>query len=94
MKKQLLATLFILASLGVTGQAQALPVLNTITLNDIAPTPGSAATKLPNGVLQLTDNNRSDPTYQIGSAYSTSPVGIETFHANFSFQYTDRKAHV
>jgi hypothetical protein len=88
MKKQLLATLFILGCLGITGQAQALPMLNTITLDDIAPTPGSSATKLPGGVLQLTDNNRSDPTYQIGSAYSSSPVGITTFHANFSFQYT------
>jgi len=88
MKKQLLATLFMLGCLGINSQAHALPVLNTITLDDIAPTPGSSATKLPDGVLQLTDNNRSDPTYQIGSAYSTSPVGIVTFNANFSFQYT------
>ncbi|WP_170181210.1 PEP-CTERM sorting domain-containing protein [Chlorobaculum thiosulfatiphilum] len=65
-----------------------MPVLNTITLDDIAPTPGSSATKLPDGVLQLTDNSLSDPEYQIGSAYSTSPVGIETFNATFSFQYS------
>lgn len=73
---------------GITSQAYAVPVLNTITLDDIAPTPGSSATKLPDGVLQLTDNSLSDPEYQIGSAYSTSPVGIETFNATFSFQYS------
>jgi hypothetical protein len=88
MKKQLLATLFMLGCLGITGQAQALPMLKTITLDDITPTSGSSATKLPGGVLQLTDNNRSDPTYQIGSAYSKSTVGIGTFNATFSFQYT------
>jgi hypothetical protein len=73
---------------GITSQAYAVPVLNTITLDDIAPTPGSSATKLPDGVLQLTDNSLSDPEYQIGSAYSISPVGIETFNATFSFQYS------
>jgi hypothetical protein len=77
-----------LGCLGITSQARAVPVLNTVTLDDIAPTPGSSATKLPNGVLQLTDNSVSDPAYQIGSAYSTSPVGIETFNATFSFQYS------
>lgn len=88
MKKQFLATLFMLGCLGITRPAHAVPVLNTITLDDIAPTSGSSATKLDNGVLQLTDNSLSDPTYQIGSAYSTSPVGIETFNATFSFQYS------
>ncbi|NTV08752.1 MAG: PEP-CTERM sorting domain-containing protein [Chlorobium limicola] len=88
MKKQLLATLFMLGCFGITSQTYAVPVLNTITLDDIAPTPGSSATKLPDGVLQLTDNSLSDPEYQIGSAYSTSPVGIETFNATFSFQYS------
>jgi hypothetical protein len=87
-KKQLLATLIMLGCSGITSQAYAVPVLNTITLDDIAPTPGSSATKLPDGVLQLTDNSLSDPEYQIGSAYSTSPVGIETFNATFSFQYS------
>ena len=88
MKRQLLATLFMLGCFGITSQAHAVPVLNSVTLDDIAPTPGSSATKLPNGVLQLTDNSVSDPAYQIGSAYSTSPVGIETFNATFSFQYS------
>lgn len=73
----------------ISSQAYAVPVLNTVTLDDIAPTHGSSATKLSDGVLQLTDNSVSDPTYQIGSAYSTSPVGIETFNAKFSFQYSD-----
>lgn len=77
-----------LGCFGLTSQAHAVPVLNSVTLDDIAPTPGSSATKLPDGVLQLTDNSLSDPTYQIGSAYSTSPVGIETFSATFSFQYS------
>jgi hypothetical protein len=87
MKKQLLATLFMLGCLGITSQADATPILYTITLDDISPTPGSSAVKLPDGVLQLTDNSLNDPTYQLGSAYSTSPVGIETFNATFSFQY-------
>ncbi|AOS83615.1 hypothetical protein BIU88_05305 [Chlorobaculum limnaeum] len=77
-----------LGCFGITSQAHAVPVLNSVTLDDIAPTPGSSATKLPDGVLQLTDNSLSDPAYQIGSAYSTSPVGIETFNATFSFQYS------
>jgi hypothetical protein len=89
MKKLNIATLFLLGSLGLSSQAHAAPVLNTITLNDIAPTPGSSATKLSDGVLQLTDNNLIDPTYQLGTAYSTSPVGIETFNASFSFQFFD-----
>lgn len=77
-----------LGCFGITSQAHAVPVLNSVTLDDIAPTPGSSATKLPDGVLQLTDNSLSDPSYQIGTAYSTSPVGIETFKATFSFQYS------
>jgi len=72
---------------GITSQASAEPVLNTITLDDIAPVPGSTATKLPDGILQLTDNNIADPSYQIGAAYSTSPVGIVTFNATFSFEF-------
>jgi hypothetical protein len=87
MKKHLLAALFMFGCLGITSKADAIPYLNTITLDDISPTSGSSATKLPDGVLQLTDNSLSDPSYQIGSAYSTSPVGIETFNATFVFQY-------
>jgi len=84
MKKQLFATLIMLGCLGVTTQARA----DTITLDNISPTSGSSAIKLSNGVLQLTDKSVSDPTYQIGSAYSTSPVGFETFSASFSFQFS------
>jgi hypothetical protein len=89
MKTRLLTTLLTLGIFCISSQANAVPVLNSVTLDDIAPTPGSSATKLSDGVLQLTDNSVTDPTYQIGSAYSTSPVGIETFHATFSFQYSD-----
>ena len=78
----------LLGCLGINSQASAVPVLNTVTLDDIAPTAGSSATKLPDGVLQLTDNTKPDASYQIGSAYSTSPVGIESFHATFSFQFS------
>lgn len=88
MKKQLLAALIMLGCLGITTQARA----DTITLDNISPTSGSSATKLSNGVLQLTDNSVSDPTYQIGSAYSTSPVGFETFSASFSFQFSGASA--
>ena len=48
---------------------------------------GTTATKLPGGILRLTDNNLADPLYQIGAAYSTSPVGIVTFNATFSFDF-------
>lgn len=89
MKKRFFAFLLMLGICSTTIEAQAVPVLNTVTLDDIAPTSGSSATKLPDGVLQLTDNSVADPTYQIGSAYTTSPVGIETFNASFSFQYSD-----
>lgn len=89
MKKHVHATLFmLLGCLSINSQASAVPVLNTVTLDDIAPTAGSSATKLPDGVLQLTDNTKPDASYQIGSAYSTSPVGIESFNATFSFQFS------
>ncbi|NTW54889.1 MAG: PEP-CTERM sorting domain-containing protein [Chlorobaculum sp.] len=89
MKKQLLSTLFILGCFGIANQASAVPAVTTLTLDDIVPTVGSSAIKLPDGILQLTDNSRSDPTYQIGSAYSTSPVEIVNFTSSFSFKFSD-----
>jgi hypothetical protein len=84
MKKQILSTLMLLACFGVSGQVYA---ASALTLNDITPTAGSSATKTA-GILQLTDNSLADPTYQVGSAYSSSTVNLSSFNAAFSFKFS------
>lgn len=85
MKQKLYVTVMLLACLGATSQAQADTLL---TLDDITPTSGSSASKISDGILQLTDNSLSNRTYQIGSAYSSSAVDVSSFSASFSFQFS------
>jgi hypothetical protein len=50
-------------------------------------TPGSSA-KVSNGVLTLTDGN----TWEQGSAWSPSPVNVQSFATTFTFQLTNAQA--
>jgi len=76
---------------GTSSQARA--ANNMLTLNDIVPTAGSSASIVSGGILQLTNNSLSDPTYQIGSAYSTKAVNYSNFSASFSFRFTGTGAY-
>ena len=86
MKKQSIAFLMMFGCLGVTRLASAAE--NIMTLSGITPTSGSSASIVSGGILQLTNNSLADPTYQIGSAYSTKTVNFSNFNAAFSFQFS------
>jgi hypothetical protein len=90
MKKHVLATLVLFSCLGISSQVHAGILL---TLDNITPSAGSSASKIDGGILQLTDNSLTDPTYQIGSAYSTSTVNVSNFSASFSFQFSGSSAY-
>jgi hypothetical protein len=84
MKKTVLASIALLTSLGLCNNAKAITVLNYedfsttsgLVLNGTAHTTGN--------VLRLTDAQ----AWSMGSAFSTTPVNVTNFSANFKFQYT------
>ncbi|NTV67829.1 MAG: PEP-CTERM sorting domain-containing protein [Chlorobaculum sp.] len=86
MKKQSLAILMLLGSAGISSQVHAAE--NILSLSDIIPTAGSSASIVSGGILQLTNNVLSKPTYQIGSAYSAKDANYANFNASFSFRFS------